>query len=203
MLLVAGIAFACGGDDSTSGSSTLTGPSTAALNGSSCAASVAGVPTWVPGEGGRYPLTVTAAAGCAWTATSDVTWATVSPVSGSGTGSAMLAVTQNPQVGNGRSATLTIAGQRVHVTQANVCVYAIDRTTADVGAGGENVRIAITTTTGCPWTNTATESWLRVLPASGSSSGEVRIEIDPNAGGLRHGLVMVAGLRVQITQQGR
>ena len=91
----------------------------------------------------------------------------------------------------------------MQLTQANVCVYALDRMTADVGAGGENVRIAITTTAGCPWTTSATESWLRVLPASGSSSGEVRIEIDRNAGGLRHGLAMVAGLRVQITQQGR
>jgi hypothetical protein len=204
MLLVAGIASACGDGDSTmGGTSTVNGPSAVALNSPSCGATVGGLPTWVPGEGGRYALTVTAPAGCAWTATTDVTWASVAPASGSGSAAAMLTVSQNLAVGDGRSANVTIAGQTSHLSQANTCVYALDRTTADVGPQGENVRIAITTTAGCPWTNGATETWMRVVPASGSGSGEVRIETAPNMGGIRHAFATVAGLRVQITQQGR
>ena len=202
VLLVAALACACSSDDPT-GSSTPTGPSASALSSASCATSVAGVPNWVPGEGGRFALAVTAASACTWTASTDVTWASVSPVSGSGNGSAMLTVNRNFEVGDSRTANVTIGNQRLHLSQANACVYAIDRASADVDSDGENILIAITTTTGCPWTNNASESWLRVLPASGSSSGVVRIEIAPNMGGLRHAVAMVAGLRVQVTQQGR
>jgi hypothetical protein len=115
----------------------------------------------------------------------------------------MLTVSQNVDVGDSRSANVRIAGQSSHLSQATACVYAIDRTALDVDWDGENMLLAITTKAGCPWTTRASESWLRVVPASGSGSGEVRIEIAANLGGVRHAFATVAGLRVQIAQQGR
>jgi hypothetical protein len=63
-------------------------------------------------------VTVTAAAGCAWTATSNVSWITVtSGATGSGNGTVVYSVEPNPGTG-GRTGTLTIAGRTFTVTQA-------------------------------------------------------------------------------------
>ena len=62
-------------------------------------------------------FTVSAAAGCAWTATSPVSWAVItSGGSGDGAGTVTLSVSRNNSRFT-RSATLTIAGQNVVLTQ--------------------------------------------------------------------------------------
>ena len=68
--------------------------------------------------GGPGTVTVTAAAGCAWTATSNDNWISItSGASGTGNGSVKFNAAQNSSP-SGRSGTLTIAGQTFSVTQA-------------------------------------------------------------------------------------
>jgi hypothetical protein len=63
-------------------------------------------------------VTVTTAAGCAWTATSQANWITItSGSSGTGGGAVTYAVGVNLTL-TARTGTLTVAGQHVEVTQA-------------------------------------------------------------------------------------
>jgi hypothetical protein len=66
--------------------------------------------------GGESPITVSAATGCTWTATSNDVWITVtSGASGSGNGTVTFKVDKNN--GAARTGTLTVAGKVFTVTQ--------------------------------------------------------------------------------------
>ena len=66
---------------------------------------------------GTGAVSVTAGAGCAWTATSNVSWISVSaPASGTGSGSFSYRVSRN--TGASRTGTITVAGNTFTVTQA-------------------------------------------------------------------------------------
>ena len=65
-------------------------------------------------------MSVTAAGGCAWTATSGASWLTISGgASGSGTGTTSYAVAANTSI-TPRTGTLTVAGHPISVTQAGL-----------------------------------------------------------------------------------
>jgi hypothetical protein len=67
-------------------------------------------------DGGTGSATVTAAAGCAWTAVSSGAFVTITQgASGSGNGTAQFSVAANP--GAARVATLTVAGTTINITQ--------------------------------------------------------------------------------------
>jgi len=67
--------------------------------------------------GGSQTLTVTAPAGCAWTASSTVSWMTFTGDS-SGTGNGSVIVQFQPNTGpSSRFGTINLAGWRVFVTQ--------------------------------------------------------------------------------------
>ncbi|HEY7191028.1 MAG TPA: BACON domain-containing carbohydrate-binding protein [Vicinamibacterales bacterium] len=71
----------------------------------------------VPASGGSGTTNVTTAGGCAWTASSNVPWITVtSGASGTGNGSVSFTVAANTAAS--RSGTLTIGGQTFTVTQS-------------------------------------------------------------------------------------
>ena len=60
-----------------------------------CNASVSGVPSSIPGAGGRYQVSIGLSSGCAWTARTDVNWADVAPGSGQGNATPMLNINRN------------------------------------------------------------------------------------------------------------
>ena len=60
-------------------------------------------------------IVVTTLSGCAWTASASESWITVQPANGTGSGSVTVDIAAN--TGNLRSAFLTIAGQRINLTQ--------------------------------------------------------------------------------------
>ncbi len=73
------------------------------------------------GGGPGTPIAVTAPAGCAWTAVSDVAWVTITGgASGSGTGVVLYRVAAN--LVTRRTGTMTIAGQTFTVTQTGLLV---------------------------------------------------------------------------------
>jgi YD repeat-containing protein len=93
----------------------LTTPSTCSYSLSSSANSISAF-------GGNASVNVTAAQGCAWTASSNVTWITISNKSGTGNGTVAYSVTANTG-SNTRTGTLTIGGNSYFVTQANSGVF--------------------------------------------------------------------------------
>jgi hypothetical protein len=70
----------------------------------------------VAADGGLSTVSVTTDTGCSWAAASDQSWATVSPASGTGSGPVTVTVAANPTT-EPRTATVTVAGQEVAVTQ--------------------------------------------------------------------------------------
>ena len=96
-----------------------------AARASTCASSITPAAQTITAAGGAGTVAVTAATGCAWTATSHAAWITVrSGSSGTGNGSVTFDVGAN--TGAARSGTLTIAGQTFTVNQASGQLFVRD-----------------------------------------------------------------------------
>ncbi|HEX3479764.1 MAG TPA: BACON domain-containing carbohydrate-binding protein [Kofleriaceae bacterium] len=85
--------------------------------GGSCTYSLSPTSSSPPAAGNSASVSVTAGAGCSWTATSNAAWITITAGS-SGTGSGTVSYTVAQNTGGPRSGTLTIAGQTFTVNQA-------------------------------------------------------------------------------------
>lgn len=82
-----------------------------------CAFTVSPLTATASLAGGTLTFNVSTAAGCAWSSSSPADWATLrAPVSGSGNGTVTVAVAANGAAA--RSATLTLAGRAVTISQA-------------------------------------------------------------------------------------
>jgi hypothetical protein len=156
--------------------------------------------TQAGGSGG--PVTVTAPAGCAWTATSSASWVTIgSGSSGTGTGTVTFSVAAN--TGAPRAADLTIAGRTFRVSQDGSCAFTVSPLLLDdqPPAGGPAPVITVTAPALCSWTATTNTSWITITGgASGSGDGTVTITLATNTSGPRTGSLAVAGATVTVKQ---
>src|SRR5271157_2266529 len=125
--------------------------------------------------------------GCTWTASvpSGVTWITLNPTSGSGSGGVGYSIAAN--TGAARSTTITVAGTAVTVEQdsSSSCTYTLSSTSSPLipGIGGVGSVAVTVAGTSCPaWTvATPAVSWVHVAGGSGStSSGTVSCSVDSN-----------------------
>jgi all-beta uncharacterized protein/BACON domain-containing protein len=146
---------------------------------------------------------VTSGAACAWTATSNASWLTVtSGAAGTGNGSVGYSVAAN--TGAARSGSLTIGGQTFTVTQAagaTPCSYSIAPTGQNVSDSASSGSVAVTTTAGCAWTASSNASWLSITSgASGNGNGSVGFSVAANTGAARSGTLTVAGQTFTVNQ---
>ena len=170
--------------------------------GAACNYTVSPGALLVDADGGGAALTVTAEAGCSWTVSSSVPWATVSPESGSGNGSVTVTVGANTAAA-ARSTTVTVAEQAVTVNQAGVsCSYTVSPATVSAAVGGGNATITVTTAD-CSWTASSSAGWVTASPESGNGSGSVTLSVAANvSAGARRATVAVAGQTVTVNQPG-
>ena len=113
---VTNTATVSGGGESNTANDTA-GDVTTIVPALACAGSLSPDGATFPAAGGSGTVTITAAAGCAWTTSGTPGWMTLtSPASGSGSGT--LSFTVGPNTGSPRAATLTIAGLPFTVQQA-------------------------------------------------------------------------------------
>jgi hypothetical protein len=146
------------------------------------------------------PISVSTGAGCTWTATSNAGWVTVlTGASGTGPGSVTYAVQSN--TGAARSATLTVAGQNVTISQSVACVYAISPTTHTFEKSGGTGSVSVTTQPGCAWTAVSNDDWITVTSgSSGTGNGSVKYTVAQNStGNNRIGTLTIAGLTFTVT----
>jgi endo-1,4-beta-mannosidase len=117
-----------------------------------------------------------------WTASSNQTWLTLSPASGSNNGT--IAASASANTGTARTATVTITGggmsRTVSVTQAspstaNLTVSPTTLTYASAAASQN-----ITVTSNVSWTASSDQTWLTVSPTSGSNNGAVAASASAN-----------------------
>jgi len=170
-----------------------------------CAYTIAPTLRSVGARADEVTVEVRTAAGCAWTASSNASWMTVaSGGSGAGDGSVRLAVAANP--GAIRTGTALIAGQAFTVEQAAAapCTYRVKPDRYNAGRSADDVRIAVDTTSVCPWTAASPVPWATIAEgASGIGQGTVRVLVSANAGEPRSATLIIAGEAFRLSQEGQ
>jgi hypothetical protein len=153
------------------------------------------------GGGAGMPVAVTAAAGCAWTSTSNAPWLAIT-AGASGNGNGIVNFIVSPNTTTSRTGTLTIAGRTFTVDQA-ACTYDIDRTSQTIGSDGSaGAPITVFTQAGCPWTSTSNAHWLHITSgATGTGGGNVNFIVDSSAASFRTGTLTVAGRTFTVNQE--
>lgn len=166
-----------------------------------CAFSLSPASASVGQSGGAVSVAVTTTAGCAWTAVSGASWASVViGAAGTGSGTVSLSVNVNTATGE-RTATVTIGGQSLIVTQSGSCSFVVSPLAVSApSAGVTSGAASVTTQAGCAWTSTTATSWLTVL-GSGTGSGSITYTVGRNpSGNDRTGTLAVAGKSIVVTQ---
>src|SRR5581483_3558375 len=145
-------------------------------------------------------VSVTAGAGCNWTASESAAWISItSGASGSGNGTVNYSVTAN--TGPARSATITIAGQTFTVNQASGCTFSISPSSHNHTAAAETGSVTVTAGTGCDWAASEGLSWVTITAgSSGTGNGTVSYSVTANTGPARSGTITVAGQTFTVNQ---
>jgi hypothetical protein len=162
-------------------------------------------PTLLPFPSGGAVEAVTVTANqdsCSWTATSGATFATVSPKSGTGTGT--VDVTTLPNTGVTQlTTTLTIAGQSVSVTQSPTgCTFSVSPTSVSFPGNGGTIPVTVSTTNNqCTWQAISTVPWLTVSPAFGSGTGPAQLIATANSTGAPlSGAITIGGQVISVSE---
>lgn len=153
-------------------------------------------------------------AGCqggSWSASGNGSWLTVSPTSGTGSGSVTVFWAQNTSP-TSRSSSATIAGNSFSVNQAGstppTCTsFSISPASANPSAASGSQSVAITgSPAGCSggsWSASGNGSWLSVSPTSGTGSGSVTVFWTQNTSpSSRSSSATIAGNSFSVNQAG-
>lgn len=160
-----------------------------------------------PAAGSTITATITTSSGCAWTASSNDAWLTLSASSGTDSGTVDITVAANALFTQ-RSGTVVIAGTLFTITQAAaiapppVCTFSVAPTTLAPTATGGTYSVTITASDpACAWVAVANDLWLGVTASFGSGSGSVGIIVASHSDtSPRTGTVTVAGEVITVTQ---
>ncbi len=169
----------------------------------SCTFGVSQLNAGIPAAGGTVLEYVTTSPGCGWTATTSAMWLGItSGGTGSGNGSVTMTAAANSAL-TSRSATMSVGGQTVTVTQAAACGYAASPSTVKMTTTGSPSSVTITAPAGCAWSATSNAAWLTVAGGPGSGNGSITLSATPNtAAKARTTTVTVGGQTVSVTEAG-
>jgi hypothetical protein len=133
--------------------------------------------------GQTLTFSVVAPSGCAWTASSNESWAVIqSGGSGTGNGSVTVRILSASNSAT-QTATLSVGSQNVTITQpGSACSYSTDMSSYPVPAAGGPVTVLLTATAGCPWSMTNPSSGVVSITsaASGTGSATIDLTVSPN-----------------------
>lgn len=152
--------------------------------------------------GGSWSFTVTASdSSCKWTAvSSDTRWLTTDS---SGTGTATGTYTAASNSGSTRSATITVGGSSLTVTQHGECALTFTPESQNILAEGGTFTIEVAASSpNCAWTAATTDSWITELSGSGPGNGTVTYSVLSNEGIGRKGSITIGGQTFSIQQRG-
>jgi hypothetical protein len=193
LALATAAGVACG---STS-SNTVAGPSPA-----KCQLTATNSTPSFKSSGGSGTINVVAARECAWSAAAQVSWlALTPPTDGQGEATLKYMVQANPS-GVPRRGSVNVGGQSVEVGQEGApCRFDVDRTRLQVASEATTFQVNVQGPTGCSWMAASEADWLVISQgAQGTGSGRATVSVSSNPGPTRTGSVIVAGVRVDVTQ---
>ena len=155
-------------------------------------------------SGGSVSVNVAAASGCNWTASSGASWITLSG-GGTGSGPGVATFIVAPATGSARTASVTVAGKAVTISQAGVaaptCSYSISPESVTIPGAGGTGKVAVAADAGCAWTAVSNAPWIQVSSgAAGTGAGEVAYTVEALSGVGRSGTVTIAGKTFTVTQ---
>ena len=139
-----------------------------------------------------------------WTASSNQSWASVSPAQGTGSGAFSYTVTANPSV-SPRTATVSIGDRSFTIVQSGKQgSLNLSSNTAEIPASGGGGTISITSNAAdYTWTAVTAQNWVTLSPASGSGSGSISFQVSPTSSAHTRTAVLTIGNRTfTITQAG-
>jgi hypothetical protein len=126
-----------------------------------------------------------------------------------------VAIEAPPNPGGQRSATVTIADQKLLVVQEARpstlppdapqpgCTIGLDAGERTFGAAGGDGSIRVMAPSGCSWSALASEGWIEVAGSSGTGTDTVRYHVAPNTSASpRTGTVSVSGRIHTVRQEG-
>jgi hypothetical protein len=155
-----------------------------------------------PAAGGGGRFTVTAPAGCTWSASKSVPWIDITQATGVGTADVVFNVQANTAPA-ARSGAITVGGQTFTVTQAAAaCSYSLNSSSLNVSVDGGHNKVTVTTAPSCTWTATSGETGVDVANQSGSGTSDVNFNVAANTGAARSTTITVAGQVLTINQAG-
>lgn len=156
--------------------------------------------------GGAGTFKVLCGTGCAWTATSNAAWITVTGGgSGAGWGVVSYSVSSSSEL-SPRTGTISAGGLTYTITQSagGSCSYSIAPESQSFGAAGGAGSITVTATGGCGWTALSNAAWILITGgSSGTGSGTVSFAVSVNeAAAARSGTITAAGWTFTVMQDG-
>ena len=153
---------------------------------------------------GSASFTVTAPAGCVWTATSAAPWLNGLPRGGRGNGTVSFSV--GAPSASARSAAITVGGQSYTVTQsAAACTVSFNPLSpGSIGAAGGAATLGIGLGGyDCSWSASSSASWITRLPRSGKGSATLNFTVAENLNtNARSGTISVNGQTYTLSQAG-
>ena len=156
-------------------------------------------------SGGPSTVTVTTTdADCAWTATTDADWISVTAPA-SGTGGGVINFTVEPNRGLDRNGAIVVAGQRATVLQSAAappnCNTAISPTGQNIPAAGGSGSIAVESQSTCDWAVSSNVPWITVTTGpTGRGNGVVTFSVAANTGAARTGTISIANRTFTVSQ---
>jgi C1A family cysteine protease len=170
--------------------------------GPTCSYALSATSASVDDPGSTGSVNVTTSSTCAWTASSNAAWITItSGTSSTGNGTVYYSVQTNTGA-DPRSGTMTIAGQAFTVTQEGQgCSFTVKQLfPASSGTG----QLRVSAASGCAWQAASSDPWVTITSgASGTGSGKVGFSVSANTGtGVREATITAAGKSWGIYQEG-
>ena len=173
--------------------------------GAACTYAIAPTGASATSSGGPGSVSVSAASGCVWTASSNVAVAQHHRRSEWERATARCRTPWRPTPTTAaRSGTLTIAGLTFTVTQAGAaCTYTVAPLAQTIATAGGNGSVTVTTSSGCSWTAASGVPWITITSgATGTGNGTVTFSVAINTSGSpRSGTLTVGGQNAVVNQQ--
>ncbi len=171
-----------------------------------CVYTVSPLSVAFPGNGGTSLLTITTSfPTCSWTATSAAPWITLTPNTGTGSGTVLVNAAGNTTT-VALNATATVAGQTVNLTEASgsACSFTVSPgSLLFPSTGGSLTETVTASSSSCPWTASSNSPLITVSPLSGTGTGPVTVTVGNNANGsTQSGTIVVAGQTITVAESG-
>ncbi|MFO0217342.1 MAG: C10 family peptidase [Burkholderiales bacterium] len=175
-----------------------------------CSFTLASSSISAPSSGTNSSVSLTTGSTCSYSATSNNSWISVSPASGTGPRAINFTVAPNASSGS-RSGSFTVGGKIFSVNQAGTaaCTYSVNNNNLSYDSAGRFGAFTISTSSTCGWSIAASDGWVGpnawitfVSPTTGTGSATVSFSIGRNSGAQRSTQLLVGGQSVRVTQGG-